>query len=179
MKQLKTCCFISNYSQDLQFEFEEINQYYKVLKVKFKRLITFLIEDLSVTNFISGMDLGLEQYAAEIVLDFKKIYPKIVLEGVLPFETQALKWTEFQRNGYYSIMKRCDKETLMQYHYTLDCMWKRDRYMINKSKFVIIAYNGDTSRIDKLILYARSIGKVVFIIDLATLDITPNLRIFK
>lgn len=179
MKQLETCCFIDDCLYDYLFKFEEYNPYYIEFKEKFKERIKSLIEDFSVTHFISSMDIGVEQYAAEIVLEFKNIYPQISLEGVLPFEAQSENWTEFQRNIYYSLMERSDKETLLQYHYTNDCMIKSDIYMINKSKFIIIFCNGDTSRIGKLISYAKSIGRVVFIIDMVTLDIKPNIRICR
>jgi len=179
VKQLKTCCFIGDCLNNQLLKFEEHNPYYLELKAKVKEQTINLIEDLAVIHFISGMDIGVEQYAAEIVLDLKKIYPKITLEGVLPFETQASKWSEFQRDKYYSIMKRSDKETLFQYHYTDDCIKKHNQYIINKSKFVILVCNGVTNRVGKLISYAKSIGRVVFIVDMVTLDIKPNIKICR
>ena len=40
----------------------------------------YLIEKENVTHFISGMAIGIDMYAAEIVLDLKKSYPGITLE---------------------------------------------------------------------------------------------------
>lgn len=179
MKQLKTCCFIGDCLSNHLFNFEEYNPYYIEFKEKLKESIINLIEDFSITQFVIGMDIGVEQYVAEIVLEFKKIYPNITLEGVIPFETQSESWSELQRDKYYSIMESCDKETLLQYHYSNDCMIKRDIYMVKKSKLIIIFCNNITSRISKLISYAKSIGRVIFIIDMVTLDIKPNIRIYK
>lgn len=180
MKQLKTCCFICDNTSNQLLQFEEDNTYFTKLKMQLKERIIRLIEDLSVTHFISGMNIGVEQYVAEVILDLKKLYPKITLEGALPFENQSVNWTEYQRNKYFFIMKESDKETLLQYRYTNDCMGNRDLYMVSKSKFIITVCNeSTTSRVGKLISYAKATGKVVFIIDTDTLDIKPNIRIFK
>ena len=42
--------------------------------------IVALIENVGVTHFITGMALGVDIYAAEIVLDLKSKYPHITLE---------------------------------------------------------------------------------------------------
>lgn len=179
VNQLKTCCFIGDY---LQFSSTKANvQYpYKIeLKAVFRERIIHLIEDLSVTHFMCGMELGIEQYAAEIILDLKKLYPQIKLEGVLPFETHAAEWLEYDRDRYFSIMKRIDKETLLQYHYSKDCMRKRDLYMISKSKYIITVSHGADKRIDNLISQSQSTGRVVYVMDLQTPDIKPNIRICR
>lgn len=180
VKQLKTCCFICDSINNKLLQFEENNPYCTKFKLQLRERIILLIEDLSVTHFISGMNIGIEQYAAEVILDLKSLYPQITLEGVLPFENQAVNWTEYQRDKYFFIMKESDKETLLQYRYTNDCMGNSDLYMVSKSKFIITVCNkSKTSRIGKLISYAKSTGKVVFIIDSDTLDIKPNIRICK
>ena len=42
------------------------------------------IEEHSVNHFISGMAIGVDMYAAEIVLDLKAKYPQITLEAAVP-----------------------------------------------------------------------------------------------
>jgi uncharacterized phage-like protein YoqJ len=56
-----------------------------------------MIEENFVTHFISGMAIGIDIYAAQIVLDLKKQYPYLILECALPCETQANKWREKYR----------------------------------------------------------------------------------
>ncbi len=179
MKLLNTCCFIDNYIYNYVFNPKEYNQYNIVFKSKFKEQIFHLIKDFSITHFISGMDIGIEQYITEVILEFKNIYPQITIEGVLPFERLPENWSEPQRDKYYSLMKKIDKETLLQYHYTNDCLWKQNLYMINNSKFILLFCNEVTYKTNKLVSYAKSIGRIVFIIDLATFEIKPNIRIYK
>ena len=89
--------------------------------------IAALIENEGVTHFITGMALGVDMYAAEIVLDLKSKYPHITLESAIPCETQAIKWPVASRERYYNIAAKCDKETMLQREYTSDCMDKRNR----------------------------------------------------
>jgi len=164
VNRLNTCCFIGGCKQNNLFLFDEKSPYYKDIKLKIEKNIVYLIENLFVTNFISGMDIGFELCAAETVLEKKEEkYPQITLEGVLPYETHSINWTAAQRNKYYSIMEKSNREILLQYHYTDDCMRKRNQYMINKSKYIIFFQIG-TSNIDNLILYAKSKGRIVMII---------------
>lgn len=67
------------------------------------------------------MALGVDLYAAEIVLNLKAKYPHITLESAIPCETQAVKWSVAARERYYNIAAKCDKETMLQREYTSDC----------------------------------------------------------
>lgn len=177
VNRLNTCCFIGGCSQNKLFLFEEQTPYYKDIKSKIEKKVVYLIEKLFVTNFISGMDIGFEQCAAETVLGKKEEYSQITLEGVLPYETHSINWTGAQRNRYYSIMEKSDREVLLQYHYTDDCMRRRNQYMINKSKYIIF-FQESTSNIDNLILYAKSKGRVVIVIDSGEMQLPGNQSIF-
>jgi len=94
--------------------------------------VVYLIEAMGVTHFISGVDLCVGQCVAEIVLDFKRDYPEVTLECVIPCEDQAANWTIAQRDRYFSIVERCDKETLLQRHYSKDCIRKKRNTWSNR-----------------------------------------------
>ena len=59
------------------------------------------------------------------MLELKKQHPQITLECAIPYERQAVRWPEALRNRYFSIAERCDKETMLQTHYTQDCLRNR------------------------------------------------------
>ncbi|HAQ39770.1 MAG TPA: DUF1273 domain-containing protein [Clostridiales bacterium] len=146
------------------FLFEEKTPHFNDIKSKVQESAVYLIEKLSVKNFVSGMDIGFEQFAAETILELKERYPQITLEGVLPHEMHSINWSTDQRKKYYSIMEKSDREVLLQYHYTDDCMRKRNLYMINKSKHIIFFKDG-TGSIDSLILFTKAKGRNVIVID--------------
>jgi len=136
-KKIKTCCFIECRTQisPLILNTENIDNI--TFSKKLKEVITNLIETNNVTHYISGLSLGAEQCAAEIVLELKLQYSQVTLECAIPYETQAENWTEAERNKYFLILKNCDKETLLQFHCSNNCIQKRNKYMSQSSNYVI------------------------------------------
>lgn len=167
----KTCAFTGHRPQKLPFGLNEEGARCTALKEELRKQIINLIEDENVTHFISGMALGVDLVAAEIVLDLKVSYPGITLESAIPCETQAVKWTVSQRERYYDIAARCDKETMLQSHYTPDCMDKRNRYMVDHSDFILTVWNGKPSGTGRTVTYARGKNRTVIVIDPVSLAV--------
>ena len=101
--QGKTCAFTGHRPQSLPFGFDESDKRCTSLKSVMRDQIVALIENEGVTHFITGMALGVDMYAAEIVLDLKSKYPHITLESAIPCETQAIKWSVASRERYWLI----------------------------------------------------------------------------
>ena len=137
---MKTCCFTGHRPQKLGYGKNSIQC--DELKSKLEELIIELIEMEAVTHFISGVALGVDTYAANIVLNLKTQYPDITLECAIPCENQAEKWNERDRDVYYDLISKCDEETLLQQKYTADCMQRRNEYMVDNSDFVIAVWSG-------------------------------------
>lgn len=161
----KTCAFTGHRPQKLPFGLNERDDRCIALKEELRKQTINLIEDENVTHFISGMALGVDLMAAEIVLDLKVSYPGITLESTIPCETQAVKWTVSQRERYYDIAAQCDKETMLQSHYTPDCMDKRNRYMVDHADFILAVWNGNPSGTGRTVTYARGKKRTVIVID--------------
>ena len=157
----KIACFTGHRPQLIPYLWNESSSQSVKLKEEMKSAIIDLIENYNVAHFISGMALGVDIIAAEIVLELKKKYQDITLECAIPCETQANKWTEKYRDRYFSIIEMSDKETLLQTHYTADCMHKRNRYMVDKSDYVIAVWNGSPSGTGKTVLYAKENNKQI------------------
>lgn len=166
----KICSFTGHRPQTLPFGYKERDPRCKKLKRVLRAEIIRQIRG-GVTHFISGMALGIDMYAAEIVLDLKKKYPCVTLEAAIPCETQALKWREQDRDRYYGIIEQCDKETLIQKQYSSDCMHKRNRYMVDQADVVIAVWNGQPSGTGKTVEYAIEKGKTVAVIDPVSRDV--------
>ena len=168
---MKTCAFTGHRPQNLPFGFNEEDERCIDLKKTLREQIINLIETEDVTHFITGMALGVDLYAAEIVLDLKSKYPHITLESAIPCETQAVKWSMAQRERYYDIAAQCDKETMLQSHYSPDCMDKRNRYMVDQADVLIAVWDGSPSGTGKTVRYAHQQGKSVITINPRTLCI--------
>lgn len=158
MTKKQCCCFTGHRPQSLPFRFNENDERCVDLKRRLKENITKLINENGVTHFISGMAIGVDMYAAEIVLELKETYPHISLEAAIPCENQSEKWNKQLRNRYMDILDKCDIRTVLQKDYTADCMHKRNRYMVDKSAFVIAVWNGKPSGTGKTVKYAEECG---------------------
>lgn len=169
--KVKKCAFTGHRPQSLPFGFNETDERCIALKQTLRAEIIKLIEDEGVTHFISGMAIGVDMYAAEIVLGLKSSFNGIILESAIPCETQAAKWTEEQRNRYFEIAEKCDKETLIQHQYTADCMHKRNRYMVDQADVIIAVWDGRPSGTGKTVQYAQRQGKPIRVINPKTLAI--------
>ena len=166
---MKTCCFTGHRPQKLGYGENSIQC--DELKGRLEELIKNLIEKEGATHFISGVALGVDTYAANIVLNLKAQYPGITLECAIPCETQAVKWNERDRDIYYDLLAKCDKETLLQQNYTSDCMQKRNEYMVDNSDYVIAVWNGKPSGTGNTVKYAQKNKKAVLLINPQTLEV--------
>ena len=70
--QGKTCAFTGHRPQSLPFGFDESDKRCTSLKSVMRDQIVALIENEGVRHFITGMALGVDMYAAEIVLDLNQ-----------------------------------------------------------------------------------------------------------
>lgn len=158
-----TCCFIGLHAQNLIFIFdEEVKQ-----RIRLKQIILDYIVDLikhhHVIHFISDMSLGFGIYAAETVLSLKPVYSDITLECTLPYEEQASGWSAKNRERYFGIIEKCDKEMMFQRQYSDTCFKMNERYMINHSQYVLAYHNVNIQ--DDIIRYARSKDRKIKLIN--------------
>ena len=126
--------------------------------------------EYGITNFISGMALGVDLDFAETVLKLRNDFP-ITLECAIPCPNQRLNWDVKDKLRYDSILKRADNVKLVSERYTAECMLKRNRYMVDKSELIIAVFNG----IKKggtwyTINYAKKENKVIVLIELCRCD---------
>ncbi len=163
---MKTCCCTGHRPKGFPFKYvtdkQKHNAYLQMLEQKIELAIT----EYGITNFISGMALGVDMDFAETVLNLRNKYP-VTLECAIPCPDQTLKWNDKDKLRYDGILKRADSVNLISERYTPECMLKRNRYMVDKSELVIAVFNG----IQKggtwyTIKYAKSKNKIIELIDL-------------
>ena len=69
---MAVCMFTGHRPKGLPFGYNERDSRCKKLKKALKKLILNKIQNENVTTFLSGMALGTDMFAAEIVLDSKE-----------------------------------------------------------------------------------------------------------
>ncbi len=167
---MKNCCCTGHRPKGFPFKYgidkQKNDRYLKTLEEKIKLTIT----EYGITNFISGMALGVDLDFAEIVLKLRNDF-HITLECAIPCPNQTLNWKDIDVLRYESILKCADTVNLVSERYSPECMLKRNRYMVDKCELVIAVING----IKKggtwyTVNYAKKESKDIVLIDLCKGD---------
>lgn len=143
VKRENTCCFTGHRPDKLPWRNDEGDPRCLALKEKLAGSVEDAYER-GYRHFICGMALGCDLYFCETVLALRERRPGVTVEAAIPCEEQAARWREQDRRRYFSLVERCDYETMVQHRYTHGCMQRRDRYMVDRSGLLIAAYDGMT-----------------------------------
>ncbi|MDE5548873.1 MAG: DUF1273 domain-containing protein [Clostridia bacterium] len=163
---MKYCCCTGHRPKGFPFKYGIDKQKHNAYLLMLEEKIKFAITKYGITNFISGMAIGVDLDFAEIVLKLRNKYP-ITLECAIPCPNQTLKWNSTDKLRYESILKRADEINLISERYTPECMLKRNRYMVDKSELVIAVFNGiEQGGTWYTINYAKRVNKVIELINL-------------
>jgi uncharacterized phage-like protein YoqJ len=173
------CAFIGHGPNHFSFGFDEDNTNCMELKFTMLSEVTKLIDN-GVTEFLSGMALGVDIWGAEIVLSLRDQGKPIRLICVLPCETQADKWSESDRERYFTILGKCDDEHYITFHYTETCMKERNKYLVDHVNILLAIYDGKPwGGTAQTVNYAHKQGKSILIINPETLRVTPYMVVIR
>ncbi len=167
---IKNCCCTGHRPKGFPFKYDIDKQKHTAYLQTLEEKIELAITEYGITNFISGMALGVDMDFAETVLKLRNKY-SITLECAIPCPNQTLKWNDKDKLRYNEILNRADTVTLVSNRYDRDCMLKRNRFMVDKSQMIIAVFNG----IEKggtwyTINYAKKENKYIEIIELCKLN---------
>ena len=178
---MDTCTVTGHTLPHFHFGYDEAHMDCVWLKQRLKEELQRLIQR-GVTTFLSGMALGAELWATELVLELKAQYP-LRLIAVLPCETQADRWTEAQRERYFNILPQCDEVIYISRRHTATCMRQRNRYLIDHAAYLLAVYDGSgVGGTAYTVTYATSKEKTVIVIpakEHRKLIDFPALRVFE
>jgi len=108
--------------------------------------------------FGTGGALGFDTMAAQAVLAMKKRYSHIRLILVLPCFSQAKGWSEHDRAVYECVKVQADKVVYTSREYTRDCMYKRNRHLVDNSSVCICYLSEGLGGTAYTVAYARKLG---------------------
>ena len=111
--------------------------------------------------FGAGGALGFDTLAAQTVLRLKQTYPKIKLILVLPCLSQTRGWRSEDIAEYERIKAAADKVVYTSQEYTRDCMFKRNRHLVDNSSLCIAYLMENTGGTAYTVDYARFKGLII------------------
>jgi uncharacterized phage-like protein YoqJ len=126
-----------------------------------------VIEDLfhqGYSNYLCGFEEGADIYFAESLFEMQAKYSALTLNSIIPYENQAIDWPEWEREKYFNLLEKCNKETLLYTQYKIGCLAEKNKIMILNSDILIAVYDGKLSSTMQAIDYAnKSVKKVICI----------------
>lgn len=129
----------------------------KVVDIKNALLYKIIVAyEKGYTNFVSGMAIGVDTWAAEAVLKLKDELPDITLTCAIPFEGQQSRWPVEAQKRFYKILDNADT-----IHYVCDAgygAWKlqrRNEWMVDNSQLVIAVWDGTEGGTGNCVKYAE------------------------
>lgn len=123
--------------------------------------------DMGIRVFLSGVALGIDQWAAEIVLLAKELRPDdgIQLWCAVPYARQAAAWSAQEQERYQAILSKADRVDLLSERYYDGCLLARNRYMVDLATHLIAVDDGQKGGTKYTVDYAKKKGLFVSIID--------------
>lgn len=162
----KTACAITGHRpKSFPWKYDEGNPNCVLLKEFLAAQISKLV-DRSVTDWFSGMALGVDIWSAEIVLFLRKNNPALRIHCILPCEGQEDKWSVSEQERYHAVLRRADEVFYVNRAYGPKCMLERNRYMVDHASILLAVYNGvQRSGTGATIRYAQRLGREIVVIN--------------
>lgn len=151
--------------------YEERN---KRLLLVVRGVIIEYIEELGIDTFITGMALGIDLWLARIVLKLKEDekYKHIRLIGAIPCLNQPARWEDWEKAEWEKVYRLCDAVIYVTHsNYTKDCMFKRNRWMVDHALYGIGVYSERARGTKHCLRYAREQRRKVTVVNAHTLEV--------
>jgi uncharacterized phage-like protein YoqJ len=161
LPESKSCCF-TGHRPDKLYGYDPMSPGNRKMLFELKDVIRDHIENRKVDTFITGMALGIDIWAARLVLSLRKEYPKLRLIAAVPCYKQESKWPKTSQEEWQMIINQCDEvHYIHDGDYTPWCMQKRNEWMVDNSDYVIAVHDGSKGGTMNCIKYAEKKNKSI------------------
>lgn len=153
--QCKTVCFSGHRPEKLPKGAHELEH----LRSNLYEAVETAIAD-GFDTFIAGGARGFDLMCAEVIASRKQIVkptdpPQIRLISAIPYEEQAINWSEIERERYYDMMAKSDEVITLSTHYHSRVFYDRNQYMVDNAARLICYYSGGRSGTGHTVKYAQ------------------------
>ncbi len=154
---IKKCCFTGYRPAKFPFSLSREDPEYKKFENALVEEVLRLIDN-GCHTFYSGMAMGFDIIAAEVVLMLKNAYSfsDIKLICVLPFSAQGESFTLFWKKRFYNTLENSAQKIVLSQEYFPGCYQKRNIYMVDNSDCVLTWYDGKPGGTRNTLDYALS-----------------------
>lgn len=158
--------FTGHRPQDLG-GYDESNPMNVWVKQQLAKCIVGFHKKYGTREWITGLALGVDQWAAEVVLWLKENEGlDLYLVGMKPFTSQHIKWNERSQERFHRICELCDELIICQPDpYAPWKMDYRNKEMVNRAKATLAVWSGKSGGTGNCVKYAHSRKKPIYRID--------------
>lgn len=146
----KACSFTGHRPERLRFSESKVILW---LENEIRKAI-----DEGYTTFISGMQRGVDLWAAEIVIKIRNEGADIRLIAASAFRGMESQWEHAWKKCYKSVIKDADETVFVSDTPGRAAFFKRNHYMVDRSALLIAVYSGGGDGTKETIRYAEKKG---------------------
>ena len=114
--------------------------------------------DAGYTDFISGMQRGVDIWAAEIVLKLKAEEKPVKLIAACAWNGMEDRWEQNWQERYKAILKEADKIVYVSKYPGRAAFFGRNHWMVDHSSRLIGVYTGAPGGTKETVWYAKNNG---------------------
>lgn len=169
MKFSNKICSFTGYRLKKLYEAFDGRHGMEELKNKLRAETDELINE-DYTIFQCGMALGADMLFADVVLEFKRRYPRVRLHAMIPCLEQEKSWNQNQQLKYKSLLEQANEvKFISNTPYFDGCMQLRNRYLADTCDLLLAVYDGKRGGTMQTVEYTKKLNKKIVIIDPSTL----------
>jgi uncharacterized phage-like protein YoqJ len=125
------------------------------------RQIEKTLLELKPNKIITGMALGIDQWAANVAIKLG-----IPFLAAIPFEGQENAWPESSQRTFRTLLKKAaEKVIVCEGGYEASKMQRRNEWMVNNCNILIAVWDGTPGGTSNCINYAKSINREIIFIN--------------
>jgi len=173
-----SCAITGHNPQRFKFKYNEEAPLCRSLKTAITEQIkTLYLKGVRV--FYVGCAVGVDTWAAEIIIDLKQQadFSDIELFCAIPFSDHAEKFTAGQKKRYEEILNRCTHKEVISRHYSPVAYKRLNYFLVDKSEYLIAVYDQDKSErsgLGQTVNYAVKNNRNIIYIDPETAKVSEH-----
>lgn len=148
-----SCCFTGHRADKFKFSLKDLGKEYGEFYARLSCAVADALEK-GVTTFYCGMAHGFDIIAGEYIALVKMRRSEVKLIGVVPYSGQEKGWSNEWQERYHVLLKECDEVVTLNETYSKWVFDQRNRYMVDRSRYVIAYFDGSKGGTGNTVKYA-------------------------
>lgn len=148
-----SCCFTGHRHDKLGFAENISDPDYVQMHERMILAISKVVKN-GCTHFYTGMATGFDIIAAEYIALIKQSNKNLRLTAVIPFSGQADRFPCDWKARYDALLSQCEETVILNSEYKKWAYDQRNRYMVDRCRYVIAYYNGSRGGTANTVKYA-------------------------